>query len=78
MKVPVKTDYPCSMRTSLVSFKLLLALALCASWPAQAKVLTAKVATIKTGAGSLQGVRMSLDWPEGAASGSLRIRADVA
>lgn len=65
------------MRTSLVSFKLLLALALCASWPAQAKVLTAKVATIKTGAGSLHGVRMSLDWPEGAAAGSLRIRADA-
>ena len=64
------------MRTSLVSFKLLLALALCASWPAQAKVLTAKVAAIKTGAGSLHGVRMSLDWPDGAASGSLRILAD--
>ncbi len=64
------------MRTSLVSFKLLLALALCASWPLQAKVLTAKVAAIKTGAGSLHGVRMSLDWPDGAASGSLRIRAE--
>lgn len=63
------------MRTSPVSFKLLLALALCAVVPAQAKVLTVNVAAIKTGAGSLHGVRMSLDWPEGAVSGKLRIRA---
>jgi len=65
------------MRICLVSFKLLLALALCAGWPAQAKVMTAKVATIKSGAGSLHGVRLSLDWPEGSASGNLRIRAEV-
>jgi hypothetical protein len=77
----VKSDYPCSMRISHRSFKQLLALApvlaLCLSLSAQAKVLTAKVAVVKTGAVSLTGVRMSLDWPEGAASGTLRIRAEL-
>ena len=77
IKRSVKTDYPCSMRRSTGSFKLLLALALCVAGPAQAKLLTAKVARLDSGAGSMQGVQLSLDWPEGASSGTLRIRADT-
>ena len=65
------------MRRSTGSFKLLLALALCVAGPAQAKLLTAKVARLDSGAGSMQGVQLSLDWPEGASSGTLRIRADT-
>jgi len=65
------------MRISSGSFKLLLAMALCFAWPAQGKVLTARIAAVETGAGSLKGVQLTLDWPEGAAGGSLRLRADT-
>ena len=63
------------MRTSVVAFKLLLVLILCAAWPLQAKVLTARIAQIKTGAGTLQQVTLRLDWPEGAPSGTLSLQA---
>lgn len=65
------------MRISAGSFKLLLAAALCIGSPAQAKVLTARIAAVETGAGSLKGVQLTLDWPEGAARGNLRLRADT-
>jgi hypothetical protein len=65
------------MRTYAGSFKLLLATALCLSWPLQAKVLSAKIAAVKTGAGSLHGVRITLDWPDGATSGTLRLQAQA-
>ena len=65
------------MRISSGSFKLLAAFALCVVWPVHAKVLMAKIAAVKTSAGSLQGVRVSLGWPEGATTGTLRVRADV-
>ena len=63
------------MRTSGVSFKLVLLLILCAACPLQAKVLTARIAQLKTGVGTLQAVTLRLDWPEGAPSGSLRLQA---
>jgi hypothetical protein len=65
------------MLTSRETFKLLLALALCAAAPAQAKLLSAHVDRLDSGAGSLRDVRLSLDWPDGAKSGSLRIRAEA-
>lgn len=65
------------MRISSGSFKLLLAMALAIAWPAQAKVLTARIAAVETGAGSLKGVQVTLDWPEGAKRGNLRLRADT-
>jgi hypothetical protein len=64
------------MRISSGSFKLL-AIALCIAWPLQAKVLTAKIAAVKTGAGSLQGVTVSLNWPDGGKAGNLRLRAQA-
>ena len=41
----------------------------------QGKVVDARIARLQTGAGTLQGVQVTLDWPDGAASGTLRLRA---
>ncbi len=60
------------------SFKrllLMLALCLATSLQAQARVMQARVATISNGAGSLEDVRLRLDWPDGAAGGTLTISA---
>ena len=65
------------MRISPGFFKLLLAAALSVAAPTQATVLSAKIAKLSTGAGSMQGVRLSLDWPDGAATGVLRLHADT-
>lgn len=55
--------------------KLLFLALLGASGLAQAKVLDAKFAAITTAAGSMQGVRVVLQWPEGADHGELRLQA---
>lgn len=53
---------------------MLLALLLVLALPAQAKVMRAQVDTVRSGVGSLQGVAMTLTWPEGAAEGQLEMR----
>ncbi len=70
-----KTDYPWSMRTSALLFKLLLVAGACAAPALQAKVLIAKIAHVKTGAGSLHSVVVRLEWPDGASNGTLSLRA---
>ena len=63
------------MRTAAVSIKLCLLLALGVAMPARAELLVARIAAIKTGAGSMTDVRVSLDWPRGAARGTLNLQA---
>lgn len=63
------------MRSGAGSFKLCLLLALLIAAPARAEVLTARIKSVKTGAGTLKDVRVTLDWPRGAAQGSLRLQA---
>ena len=63
------------MRTATVSIKLCLLFAVCATWPARAEVLTARIAAINTGAGALKDVQVRLDWPRGAAQGRLSLKA---
>lgn len=63
------------MRTSHGSIKLLMAFALCLAAPVQAKLWTARIAAVNTGAGSLTAVQVTIDWPEGASSGTLRLQA---
>jgi len=63
------------MRITHAVIKLLLFAAACVAGGAQAKQLELRVAHLSTGAGSLQGVTILLDWPDGASSGSLRLRA---
>ena len=63
------------MRIAAVSIKLCLLLAIGAATPASAEVLVARIAAIKTGAGSMTDVRVSLDWPRGAAQGRLTLQA---
>ena len=43
--------------------------------PAQARTMTAKVARVTTAVATLEGVEVRLDWPAGADSGQLRLRA---
>lgn len=65
-----------SMRTVAASFKFFLCLlAVLPAFPAQAEVLQARVKSVRAGAGSLQDVRLSLDWPQGASEGRLRLQA---
>ncbi|MDH5834771.1 hypothetical protein [Luteimonas kalidii] len=52
----------------------LLLLMLCA-WPAQARTATARIDTIRASGAELHGVTVHLDWPAGAARGTLRIEA---
>jgi hypothetical protein len=65
------------MRSPVARFKsiLLLAALLAAPAQAQAQVLEARVAKLRTGAGSMEQVQLRLDWPQGAERGSLRLRA---
>ncbi|MEO8160260.1 MAG: hypothetical protein ABI588_02490, partial [Arenimonas sp.] len=64
------------MRILATSFKLVLALAaVIAAAPAGAEVLDARIAAVRTGAGSLEQVVLHLDWPRDAAFGALRLRA---
>ncbi|KFN41129.1 hypothetical protein [Arenimonas oryziterrae] len=63
------------MRTTHWIIKLLWLSALCAAAGAQAKELEARIAKLSTGAGSLQGVQLSLDWPDGGTTGTMRLRA---
>lgn len=68
------------MRKADFAIKLpfLLALAMsCVPAPAAARQMQVKVAAVRTGAATLAGVRMTLDWPEGAGQGSLRLQADL-
>ncbi|MCX7042734.1 MAG: hypothetical protein NT117_08645 [Gammaproteobacteria bacterium] len=58
-----------------VSIKLCLLFAVCAALPVQAEVLTARIASINTGAGTLKDVQVRLDWPRGAATGKLSLKA---
>lgn len=46
--------------------------------PLQARQLQVKIETVRTAAGSLQQVEASLDWPDGAEQGQLRLRAQQA
>lgn len=48
---------------------------LCGALPAQARVLEMKIDSLKTGAGSMQDVTVTLHWPEGASVGTLQLRA---
>ena len=43
--------------------------------PARGEVLVARIAAVKSGAGSMTNVRVSLDWPRGAARGKLTVQA---
>jgi len=63
------------MRTLPAGFKWMLLLAAAVSAPAQAQVLEARIAKLATGAGSMETVRLRLDWPRGASSGRLRLQA---
>lgn len=66
------------MRMAAVSIKLCLLIAVCAAGavsPARAEVLTARIASINTGAGTLKDVQVRLDWPRGAATGQLSLKA---
>ena len=63
------------MRMVAVSIKLCLLLAVCAASPLQAEVLTARIASINTGAGTLKDVQVRLHWPRGAAKGLLSLKA---
>ncbi len=63
------------MRTLPAGFKRWLLLALALSAPAQAEVLQARIAKLTTGAGSLEQVRLRLDWPRDAATGQLSLHA---
>ena len=66
------------MRMAAVSIKLCLLIAVFAAGavsPARAEVLTARIASINTGAGSLKDVQVRLDWPRGAAAGQLSLKA---
>lgn len=44
--------------------------------PAQAKVMHLRAAELNTGAGALKQVQIDLSWPDGAALGALRLRAE--
>jgi hypothetical protein len=69
------------MRSPATAFKHLCAiLALAGSTlavapAAQAERLDAKIARVRTGAGSLEQVQLRVDWPRDAATGQLRLRA---
>ena len=63
------------MRMAAVSIKLCLLFAVCAASPLRAEVLTARIASINTGAGTLKDVQVRLDWPRGAATGQLSLKA---
>ncbi len=54
----------------------LLILALLAASPLQAKVLHLHAAELDSGVGSMQQLQVDLSWPDGAARGELRLRAD--
>ena len=56
---------------------LLLAL-LFAAASVQARVARVSVASVRTDAGALEQIELSLDWPDGASSGQLRLRAGQA
>lgn len=76
MAIPVA--YPASMRRPPTSGKtwlagLVLALAACA--PAAARELVLRVDAVRTGAATLEDVEVRLSWPEGAATGDLRLVA---
>ncbi len=59
------------MRPILTLACLLLSVAL----PAQARVLQARIAKVDAAAVQMEGVRLRLSWPEGAARGDLRLQA---
>jgi hypothetical protein len=63
------------MRIGAGSYKLCLLLALGIAAPARAELLTARIAAVKTGAGTLRDVTLTLDWPRGAAQGRLSLKA---
>lgn len=64
------------MRIGAGSFKLCLLLALgIVAAPARAELLTARIAAVKTGAGTLRDVTVTLDWPRGATQGRLSLQA---
>lgn len=65
-----------SMRRAFRPGKILCGLLLiAAALPLQARVLRLEVDTLRSGAATAQGVRVQLDWPEGAAAGELRLEA---
>ena len=65
------------MRIGAGSYKLCLLLALGIVAPARAELLTARIAAVKTGAGTLRDVTLTLDWPRGAPQGRLSLKAST-
>ena len=63
------------MRRPSASFKRIVLLAAMLAAPAQAQVLEARIARLQTGAGSMEQVRLRLDWPQGAPRGSLSLQS---
>ncbi|HSD17344.1 MAG TPA: hypothetical protein VLC71_08825 [Thermomonas sp.] len=60
------------MRPILVACSLL---AMLAAAPVHARTAQVRIAKVRTAAATLEQVRVRLDWPEGAASGELQLRA---
>jgi hypothetical protein len=69
------------MRSLLARFKpiarfgWIAPLAVVLAFPAQAQVLEASIARLQTGAGSMEQVRLRVDWPQDAERGTLSLRA---
>jgi hypothetical protein len=63
------------MRIGAASIKIVAWLALAAATPLHAQVLEARIAAIRSGAGTLEQVRARLEWPRGADEGRLRLQA---
>ena len=63
------------MLTAQRPIKRLILACLLVATSVQGKVVDARIARLQTGAGALQGVQVTLDWPDGAASGTLHLRA---
>jgi hypothetical protein len=62
------------MRIAAAAIKLLVLVA-CLPAALRAEVLDARVASVRSGAGSLERVSLHLDWPTDAPAGALRLRA---
>ena len=64
-----------SMRIGATSIKIVAWLVLVAALPTRAQVLDARIAAIRSGAGTLEQVSARLEWPRGADEGRLRLQA---
>lgn len=64
------------MRPASLWGHLWLAMILCFAPAVEARRLHAEIAQLESGVGSLANIRIDVDWPDGAAQGRLRFRAD--